>query len=186
MILSAYETTDYNNVTIANIVNCNATYYNRIKSKYTPIFTEVKYGVRADSLAYNLYGNSNLQWIFALLNPQIKDGGFNDWLMTENDLYLFTNNKYNGDVDGIHNHLDEDKRAWYNVTNSPENPKKWFNADDDGEETLYTGVMIPVTNLEYERGINEDKFGKLAIIEPNDIDAFVNDILAEIRKALRS
>jgi len=185
MILSAYETIDYNNIQIANIINCNATYFDRVKTNYEPTLVTVEYGVRADELAYRLYNNSNLQWIFALLNPQIKDGGFNDWLMTEKDLYIFTNNKYNGDVDGIHHHLDEDGRIWYNMANSLDDPKKWFNADDDGEETLYTGIMIPSTNLDYERAINEGKFRKINVIKQNDIDGFINDILAQINKASR-
>ena len=185
MILSAYGTINYNNVQIADIINCTSTYFDRIKANYKPFITIVEYGVRADELAYKLYGNSNLQWIFALLNPQIKDGGFNDWLLSENDLYLFVTNKYNGDVESIHHHEDEDGRIWYNVTNSPSDPKKWFNADDDGEETLYTGVMIPKSNLEYERDVNETKFRNINVINQSDIDGFINDILAEINKASR-
>ena len=185
MILSAYGTIDYNNIQIANIINCNSTYFNRVKTKYEPTLISVEYGVRADELAFKLYNNSNLQWIFALLNPQIKDGGFNDWLLSENDLYIFVSNKYNGDVESVHHHEDEDGRIWYNVTNSPSDPKKWFNADDDGEETLYTGVMIPKSNLEYERDVNEAKFRNINVININDVDSFINDILAEINKASR-
>ena len=185
MILSAYGTTEYNNIQIANIINCTSTYYNRVKANYKPVLLRVDYGVRADELAFKLYGNSNLQWIFALLNPQIKDGGLNNWLMTENDLYLFVSNKYNGAVNDIHHHEDQDGREWYNMTNSPDNPKKWFNADDDGEETLYTGIIIPKTNLEYERAVNENTFRNISVIKPNNIDSFINDILSEINKASR-
>ena len=185
MILSAYGIINYNNTQIANIINCNSTYFDRVKINYEPVLIKVEYGVRADELAYRLYSNSNLQWIFTLLNPQIKDGGFNDWLMTEKDLYLFTSNKYNGNVEGIHHHTDQDGRAWYNVTNSPDDPKKWFNADDDGEETLYTGVMIPSSNLEYEREINEATFRNINVIKQNDVDGFINDILEQINKVSR-
>jgi len=185
MIISAYETINYNNIQIANIINCTSTYFDRIKSNYKPVLINVEYGVRSEELAFKLYNNSNLQWVFAVLNPQIKDGGFNDWLLSEQDLFLFVKNKYNGDVDGIHHHIDADGRFWYNMTNSPDDPKKWFNADDDGEETLYTGVMVPSSNLEYERSINENKFRNINVIKPNDIDSFVNDILAEINKASR-
>ena len=185
MILSAYGTIDYDNVSIANIINSTSTFYNRIKGNYTPIITNVEYGVRPDALAFKLYGNPNLQWVFVLLNPQIKDGGLNDWLLTEELLYNFAMNKYSGEIDEIHHHEDVDGRMWFNMKNNPDNPKKWFNKGDDGEETIYSGVLIPKTNLEYERKLNETKFRNINVISPKDIDQFVNEILAEIRKSMR-
>jgi len=183
MILSAYDTINYNNIEIADIINCTSTYYDRIKANYTPIRVTVEYGSRADALAYTLYDNSNLQWVFALLNPQIKDGGLNDWLMSEQDLNIYTNNKYNGETYKIHHHVDSEGRDWYNMTNSPDDPKKWYNKDDDGEEALYYGIMIPKTNLDYERELNENKFRNINVIKRNEIDSFVNDIISEINKA---
>ena len=185
MILSAYGTINYDNVNIADIINSTSTFYNRIKGKYVPSIISIDYDIRPDALAFRLYGNPNLQWVFALLNPQIKDGGFNDWLLSEESLYNFTMNKYNGKIDEIHHHRDTEGRTWFNMTNKPDNPKKWFNKNDDGEETIYSGVLIPVTNLEFERTLNETKFRNIAIINPKDIDQFISDLLGEIRKSQR-
>jgi len=184
MILSAYGTITYDGIEIANILKCPAVYFDRMKNKYQYVTHRVEYGIRADYLAYSLYGNSNLQWIFSVLNPQIKDGGFNDWLLNQQELYEYTKHKYSqyATPDDIHHHEDADGRIWYNVTNKEDDPFRWFNADDDGEETLYTGVMIPRSNLEYERDLNDDKFKIINIVQPNDINNFVVDFIDEVRK----
>jgi len=185
MIISAFETMVYDGVSMANIVKCPTTYLNRIKAKYQLTSIEIPYDMRADEVAYKLYGASNLQWVFGVLNPQIKDGGFNDWLLGQNALYEYTLNKYKNFAtpDDIHHHEDEFGTKWYNVTNENRGPRYWYNKYDDSEELLYEGIMIPKSNLDYERDLNDAKFKKIKIIHPRDIGEFVSDILSEIRKS---
>jgi len=186
MIISAFETMEYDGVTIANIVQNPYTYLKRISNKYEFVLYEVPYNTKAESLSYKLYNNCNLQWIFSLLNSQIRDGGFNDWLLTQDEIYEYTLNKYSGVSipENIHHYEDENGLIWYNMNNRPENPLQWFNADDDSEEILYHGTMIPKTNLEYERQLNDDKFRNILIVKKGDINQFVTDMLTEIRKGV--
>ena len=184
MIITAFETIKYNGIEIANILKSPTTYLNRIKANYTFTTFEVPSNMRADYLAFKLYGNSNLQWLFAALNPQIKDGGFNDWLMNENTLHEYTENKYQfmGGSFDIHHHVDENEQIWYNMTNANQGPFYWYNKDDDAEENLYTGVMRPISNIDYERDLNEAKFKRILIIRPEVVGEFIDDLLEQIRR----
>lgn len=184
MIISAFETIKYAGVNIANIMKCPATFYRRIKKNYNITTVEVPYGMRADTLSYTLYGTPYLQWVFTVLNPQIQDGGLNDWLMDENSIFLYTENKYQNIADPheVHHHVDVTETKWFNVTNENQGPNYWYNKYDDSETLLYSGVMTPVSYLEYERNENDRKFKNIKIIDPKEISGFVNDMIAEIRR----
>lgn len=109
-------------------------YKTQIKQHQTP---EVVSGV--------LYGTPDYWWVICAINDVYDP--FYDWVMLDNEVYAYTEKKYD-DINGVHHYQDDN----YNVyeSNNPES------------------TLEPITNIEYEMYVNDTKL-RINTIKPKNI-----------------
>lgn len=154
----------YNGVVLPNVFK-RAKIIENIK-KNTTYFTfyMIQDGETPDSLAYNLYNDSELYWIIMLtnniINPQF------DWPLTTYELDNFINKKY-----GIENSF-----AVHHY--------ETVDGDVLGAglivDSFYEGQKRAVTNTEYEIRINESKRG-IKIIKQEYVNIVVEQFKEKIK-----
>ena len=111
-------------------------------------------GDRADTLAYQFYGDSTLHWIIMYANYMTNP--YYDWPMTYFDLQKYIAKKYDN-PNGVHHYEDANK---YEVdSNAP--------------------GATPVTNSVYEEFLNDSK-RTIDIIKPQ----FISQIVTEFKKLI--
>jgi Base plate wedge protein 53 len=113
-------------------------------------------------IAERVYGNPNLHWVLMLVNE--KYHYLNDWPIPENKLDEYVTKKYGaGNENSVHmlygrpHYVSPEGR----IVDAPEIPGA----------TLDTAV----TNLEYERALNDEK-RRIRIVLPNLINIFIKDL----------
>jgi hypothetical protein len=134
--------------------------YNRF---YTYI---VKEGERPDIIAYNEYGDSNLDWVVMLVN-NVQDPYY-DWVMDDNQLKVYLEQKYNTAIEkldstvlpssikhyyykGLNSDTQEEIKS-YNYTMAPET----YNYKLAQDVNSVAG-WVPKTIFAYEHELNESK-----------------------------
>ncbi|MNN38330.1 Base plate wedge protein 53 [compost metagenome] len=97
--------------------------------------------------------------------------------MKEDDVVrAYADKKYAsfGGANGVHHYYDpitEDE--YFNVSKPDPLVDEWYNTLDTDKVALqFEGVLIPITNVEFEINENE-KLRKIMIIPPEEIGAFV-------------
>ena len=90
-------------------------------------------GDRADTLAYEMYGDSTLHWVIMYANYMTNP--YYDWPLTYFDLQKFVAKKYPDNTNGIHHYEDADG----------------YEVDSDA-----SGATA-VTNFVYEESLNDSK-----------------------------
>ena len=127
---------------------------------------DVKNGETPESIAFKLYGDSELHWVILLLND-ITDR-FHGWPMSEAQFLKFVNDKYDN-VDAIHH---------YEISQSSGNTKTKIEVY--ANEALYTGdtdfysSATIITNREYEEQ-QQDKKRRIKLLDPSFVDQFVQE-----------
>ena len=91
-------------------------------------------GDRPDTLAHQLYGDSELHWLLFYINGSRMINPFYDWPMTQYDLKKFANKKYDN-INAVHHYIDADG----------------YEVDSDA------AGAIPVINWIYEEELNDSK-----------------------------
>jgi hypothetical protein len=113
-------------------------------------------------IAERLYGNAELHWVLMLVNE--KYDYLEDWPLPEEKLYEYTIAKY-GDGNENATHMLYGREHWVNTAGRLIDPPAV------PAESLATRV----TNIEYERSINEEK-RRIRIVHPTLIATFVKDL----------
>lgn len=111
----------------------------------------VKDGETPETIAFDFYGNSNYHWIIILMNNIIDP--FYDWILSEQEVLSLTEKNYD-DIRAVHHYEDNDGRIVHS---------------SDPEAT-------PITNIEYERALNEQK-REIKIIKPIYLDEIEKEYL---------
>ena len=120
---------------------------------------DVKNGETPESIAFKLYGDSELHWVIMLIND-ITDR-FHDWPLTEAQFLQFINDKYD-DVNATHH---------YEISQQSGNTKKKINIGTDN--TDYPAATA-ITNYEHEQEVQDNK-RKIRLLDPTYINQFLSE-----------
>ena len=132
----------------------------KIKSNASLFDTyDVKNGEPPESIAFKLYGDSELHWIIMLMND-ITDR-YHDWPMSEAQFLQFVNDKYSN-PDGTHH---------YEISQSSGDTSKKINIGTDN--TDYPTATL-ITNFEHEQE-EQDKKRKIRLLDPSYTDQFIEE-----------
>ena len=140
----------------------------KIKSNASLFDTyDVKNGETPESIAFKLYGDSELHWIIMLMND-ITDR-YHDWPMSEAQFLQFVNDKYSN-PDGTHH---------YEISQSSGDTSKKINIGTDN--TDYPTATL-ITNFEHEQE-EQDKKRKIRLLDPSFLEDFVEEFKLLMRES---
>ena len=128
---------------------------------------DVKNGETPESIAFKLYGDSELHWVIMLIND-ITDR-FHDWPMSEAQFLQFVNDKYDN-VDAIHH---------YEIPQSSGDTSKKINI---GTSNSDYPTATAITNFEHEQE-QQDIKRKIRLLDPSYLDDFVEEFKLLIRES---
>ena len=128
---------------------------------------DVKNGETPESIAFKLYGDSELHWVIMLIND-ITDR-FHDWPMSEAQFLQFVNDKYDN-VDAIHH---------YEIPQSSGDTSKKINI---GTSNSDYPTATAITNFEHEQE-QQDVKRKIRLLDPSYLDDFVEEFKLLIRES---
>ena len=128
---------------------------------------DVKNGETPESIAFKLYGDSELHWVIMLIND-ITDR-FHDWPMSEAQFLQFVNDKYDN-VDAIHH---------YEIPQSSGDTSKKINI---GTSNSDYPTATAITNFEHEQEQQYNK-RKIRLLDPSYLDDFVEEFKLLIRES---
>ena len=128
---------------------------------------DVKNGETPESIAFKLYGDSELHWVIMLIND-ITDR-FHDWPMSEAQFLQFVNDKYDN-VDAIHH---------YEIPQSSGDTSKKINI---GTSNSDYPTATAITNFEHEQEQQDNK-RKIRLLAPSYLDDFVEEFKLLIRES---
>lgn len=160
-------------------------FYKNIEHNFIIKELRIQDSPRPELLSYKLYGTPEYYWVLLLIN-EIYDP-FYDWIMTEQAVYEYTEQKYKnlGGPNEVAYHISRDKERFWNVYERPVGSQKWYDKSDKiGKYLQYDGPLIPVTNLEYETIENENK-RLIRVVQPEDIQTFVSQFRIEMERSRR-
>ena len=128
---------------------------------------DVKNGETPESIAFKLYGDSELHWVIMLIND-ITDR-FHDWPMSEAQFLQFVNDKYDN-VDAVHH---------YEIPQSSGDTSKKINV---GTSNADYPTATAITNFEHEQE-QQDIKRKIRLLDPSYLDDFVEEFKLLIRES---
>lgn len=158
----------------ANIAIGEILVHNKIDTSYILWKRELFDGDTPVSVSDNVYGDTQFYWTILYINNIINP--YTDWYMSQSEHELYVARKYE-DKHGLH-HFERRIGEEIAIVDDVEHAielNKWKNHLPQG---LY---IFPVTNLEYERALN-DLRRTITIISPK----FINEFAEEFRKAVSS
>ena len=137
---------------------------------------------RPDNVAFEVYGDSSLDWVILLCNNIINIQ--TEWPLPQNDFDTYLANKY-GDYDTLYNGIHHYETT--EVTNSQgvvilpaglqvqsDYTLTYYDYFEDSLVTVNDAV-IPVTNYEYEEGIENDK-RNIFVLKKQYLNIVINDM----------
>ena len=145
----------------------------------------VKYKIsgddRPDNVAFDVYRDSNLDWLVMLSNNIINLA--NEWPLTQRSFNNYCLNKY-GSYENLYDthHYEtqevRDSRGDVILEQGIQVPQNYSITFFDvgiGTEILATGITNEVTNLDYEEKIQDDK-ANIFVLNKRDLSVVLNDI----------
>ena len=186
MILDKTKSITYDYANIKNVLSNVPGFYNEIKTKFTLTNILIKNSHRLELVAEKLYGDPNYEWIILLINELIDP--FWSWPQTDDMIYKMSLHKYSSldtnspGIYEIHHHYDpiDKTQLYFDLVEYP-NESKYFYHVGDITHTYpqFIGDLVPITNMEYELQINEDK-KLIKVIDSIDVKNFVEFISTRI------
>lgn len=139
----------------------------------------IRDGERPDTMAYEYYGDSGLDWIILIIN-NIKNV-YEDWPMTSSVLNTYINKKYQ-DPSSVHHY--ETIEQLYNgavILNEGVQVEESFRFITPTGTTL-TAVQSrrPISNYEYELTRNESK-REIYVLKPSYVQSFIEIFTNEMK-----
>jgi len=127
---------------------------------------DVKEGETPESIAFNLYDDTELHWVIMLVND-ITDR-YHQWPMRYSQFLQYVNDKYD-DVNAVHHY--EIAQTSGDTTTKIEvySNSALFSGDTD-----FYGTATAVTNLEYEESL-QDQRRKIRLLDPQYLPQFISE-----------
>lgn len=173
----------------------NSTDYTQVKNLFKrgkireDIFGEIsfftKYSIigdeRPDSVAYKIYDDSTLDWIVLLANNIINVQ--DEWPLSQQNFENYLYEKYLNieTINAVHHYESKEVKTsagaliFQKGIKIPNNYTISFYDDGLGTEVTTTNIAVPVTNLEYETQLQEDK-RNIFVLKPRYLNIIFNDL----------
>ena len=139
--------------------------------KYT-----IKNNQRPDQVADEVYGNVNYDWVILLVNNIINV--YDEWPMTEQELYNYMVRKYGeDDVESIHHWVTQEVRSTrgdIQLRADIQVPEDFQYARPDGTMVPKAELVRPMSNYDYESGLNDYKRG-IHVLKPQFLNSFIEE-----------
>jgi len=131
---------------------------------------------RPDQVAEKVYKNVNYDWVILLVNNIINI--YDDWPMTEQELYNYMVRKYGkDDVESIHHWETQEirnTRGDIQLRAGLEVPEDFNYTRPDGTSIPKEELIRPLSNYDYESGLNDYKRG-IHVLKPQFLNSFVEE-----------
>ena len=131
---------------------------------------------RPDQVAEKVYGNVNYDWVVLLVNNIINV--YDEWPMTEQELYNYMVRKYGkDDVESIHHWVTQEVRSArgdLQLRADMQVPENFTYTRPDGTVVPKEDLVRPMSNYDYESGLNDYKRG-IHVLKPQFLNSFVEE-----------
>jgi hypothetical protein len=135
----------------------------------------IREGERPDTIAENLYGASDLDWVIMMTAGIINLT--NDWPLSNYDLYTYADNKYGNDLNSI---------RFYETTEVKDSSGRLllpkgkivdsdFTIPNPDIPALNLNPVTGITNYEYEVRVNDEK-SNIFILKPEYLQVYLADM----------
>jgi len=136
---------------------------------------EIGQGERPDTIAEDLYGSNDLDWVVMMSAGIINL--HDQWPLSDYDLYRYADNKYGNDLNAI---------RFYETTEVKDSSGRLvlpkgkivdsnFTIPNPDNTTLNLNPVTGITNYEYETRVNNDK-RLIYILKPEYLQLYLNDM----------
>ena len=140
---------------------------------------EIMEGARPDTVAEELFGDSELDWVVLITAGiiNVRD----EWPLSNQELYKFTENKYGFEnINNIHHYETKEVKDSRNRLILPKGKVVDSNftipkPDTSNEETATLNPVIGVSNWEYEV-LKNNKKSSIYLLKINYLQQFLNDM----------
>ena len=156
----------------------------KLRDDLNDVFTifykyQIPEGARPDTIAEELYGSSDLDWVVILTAGIINLR--NEWPLDNRHLYRFVESKYGlENVNNIHHYetkevKDSKGRVILPAGKRVDSTFSMVNPDNANKVNITPNPVIGVTNWEYETLINEEK-RSIFLLRRNYLQMYLNDM----------
>jgi len=156
---------------------------NKLRDDLQNIFTvfdkyEIMEGARPDTIAEELYGSSELDWVIIITAGIVNVR--NEWPLSNRDLYNYTLDKYGTDLNSIRYYettevKDSEDRLILPAGKVVDKTFTIPKPDTDNAETATLNPVRSISNLEYET-IKNNKKRSIYILKRRYLRQFLNDM----------
>ena len=140
---------------------------------------QIPEGARPDTIAEEIYGSSDLDWVVILTAGIINLR--NEWPLDNRHLYRFVESKYGlTNINNIHHYETKEVKDSNGRIILPEGKRvdstfSMVNPDNANKVNITPNPVIGVTNWEYETLINEDK-RSIYLLKRDYLQMYLNDM----------
>ncbi len=156
----------------------------KLRDDLNNIFTifykyQIPEGARPDTIAEEIYGSSDLDWVVILTAGIINLR--NEWPLDNRHLYRFVESKYGlTNINNIHHYETKEVKDSKGRTILPEGKRvdstfSMVDPDNANKVNITPNPVIGVTNWEYETLINEDK-RSIYLLKRDYLQMYLNDM----------
>ena len=156
----------------------------KLRDDLNDVFTifykyQIPEGARPDTIAEELYGSSDLDWVVLLTAGIINLR--NEWPLDNRHLYRFVESKYGlENVNNIHHYetkevKDSNGRVILPAGKRVDSTFSMVNPDNANKVNITPNPVIGVTNWEYETLINEEK-RSIFLLRRDYLQMYLNDM----------
>ena len=139
---------------------------------------QISDGARPDTVAEELYGNPELDWVVLLTAGIINV--HNEWPLSSRDIYRFSESKYGLDLNNIHHYettlvKNSDGKTILPAGMVVDSTFTMVNPDSPTYANITPVPVVGISNYEYEVKINEEKRGKY-VLRREYLQQYLNDM----------
>ena len=185
MIFNFFEPVEYNGSLITNIFKSYGKYFDDVLGNFILRDYKIKGNPRPELLSHQIYGNVGYYWVIMMIN-NIYDP-FHGWIKSQEQIYASCVQKYQNlehKENTVLYHIDENGNKHYRMKEYPIGSKNWYDIGDiNNHYPQFIGTLVPITAIEHEMNLNEDK-RNIKIIAPSEIGAFIDMLMRRMEIVL--
>lgn len=179
MLFSFFDPIDYKQNQLADIFRNYNSYFKSAAKNFTIKNYYISGSPRPETLAYELYGNTDLYWILLMVNG-IRDP-FLGWLKTETSCYEIADQQYKENK--VLYHVNQQKEIFYNLVEYPAETNLWYDKGDTTFQHLQYNGPLKAIDIYEDAIIQNEKLRSIKIIDPRDINSFISNFIRELETA---
>jgi len=136
---------------------------------------EIGHGERPDTIAEDLYGSTDLDWVVMMSAGIINL--HDQWPLSDYDLYRYADNKYGNDLNAIrfYETIEVKDASGRLILPKGKIVDSNFTIPNPDNTALDLNPVTGITNYEYETRLNDDK-RLIYILKPEYLQLYLNDM----------